>query len=361
NYSLAKQKINKSEETSAVCSIQNQAEMNFTQECSLKTEAKYEDYIYAYSWKGCSPEVDVKYDGVNLDVKTVKDYHEHEYITENNFKQVSKEESKIQNEDMKSEDVDIKCEDFDWDQAAQSTLFQSTDSKSMAYHCQSCDYETTNNKHLADHIVVQHTTQKVTEEAEMIYECQVCQYKTEQMTCLKSHITSTHASQKVYECEKCEYKTKHGKCFTRHKARSETDQHQCKLCECEDYLRQHTVVHEHEMQNKMYRRENCTHAAKNKGSSKRHTAVHEEEADVAKYQCDLCDYKTKRKHVLKNHRAVHQGTKPKTGFKSNQHQDESNLMTLQCDVCEFKTKRKRAFEGSPKGPSKRRKLWRRWV
>ena len=68
--------------------------------------------------------------------------------------------------------------------------------KSPMNHCDQCDYQTTQRKHLVAHMKSKHANVK--------YPCDQCDYKATQKSSLVQHLKSIHKGVK-YPCDQCDY------------------------------------------------------------------------------------------------------------------------------------------------------------
>lgn len=126
----------------------------------------------------------------------------------------------------------------------------------------------------------------------LIYKCEQCDFQTSREICLTQHVNKVHKQHKQLNCSLCHYQTR-----------------------SESLLSLHTGVHRIERKTHIYKCPKCIYSSKYKGSLFKHTlerhkglmqdasgtAMQDNKEDKACHMCSHCDFQAEHKGSLYKH------------------------------------------------------------
>ena len=209
------------------------------------------------------------------------------------------------------EGVRIPCPEPECDYKATNSQVlkehQATDHKGVKHHCPvaMCDFVTTKYKsNLYHHIKMKHKEKK----EELPYEsffCNQCDYKTTKNINLYNHVRNIHNGKK-YKCNKCGKEFNHPGSLTEHnKAIHEGFLYACNECDQKFKYRPGLRLHiKNEHRGITSDCTKCGRKCSNDFDLKRHFKIHGD-ADIF---CKMCNYSCKQQNSLRAHvKSVHGG------------------------------------------------------
>ncbi|XP_018574907.2 uncharacterized protein LOC108913769 [Anoplophora glabripennis] len=107
-----------------------------------------------------------------------------------------------------------------------------------------------------------------------VYKCESCEYETENEKLLQRHLLrhKDPPQIKIYRCKDCHYETKY-----------------------RSYFKRHQLKHKDPSQVPLYSCKNCDYETKYKNGMIRHNLKHKDPSQVQMYRCKNCDFETKYK------------------------------------------------------------------
>ncbi|XP_066142359.1 zinc finger protein 64-like [Euwallacea fornicatus] len=197
-------------------------------------------------------------------------------------------------------------------------LIHGTQSCSDVFRCLSCEFQTSEENEMKQHIKITHEKiddgLKLIENVKEVFRCNNCDYETNLKAFLKRHMLVHTVKVEVkdeleekYHCSQCSFETEHEKFLKRHEQSHEELKHfKCQKCNFQTLYKQIFLKHLKAHGNKIWKKNELRKSIK----------------------CKECPYKTLSKELLEVHRKIEHVKKDVK---------QSELSLFSCKYCKYQT------------------------